>query len=106
MLDGSYLAEEAKLPLDGHLCRQVSLEEIDQLAVVTPHQLSHRLGEEALLFETGDGGADQLADKQGPALHHHCRALATQMWVRNHGQTADADRRSEVAVPAPTCWGW
>lgn len=54
----THLREEAKLSRRGQHAREVLIEEIDQLAVVTPHQLSHRLRQEGSLFESLERGTD------------------------------------------------
>lgn len=67
--------EEAKLASGGQHPREPFIEEVHQLAVIAPHQLSYRLGEERSLLKGLKGGADHQTHWERQVLHHHCCTL-------------------------------
>lgn len=43
-----------------------------------------------------------MAEENGPVLHHHCRGLETQTWVRNQRPAADPeDATPEAEATGP-----
>lgn len=61
------------------------VEQVDQLAVITPHQLLHGLGQEGFLAQGAKANADEQPQVNRQFFQHDCRTLKTQMAFSNEG---------------------
>lgn len=61
----THFRKEAELSGGGQHAGQVLIEEINQFAVITPHELLHCLVQEGPLLESLEGGTDQYTRKVG-----------------------------------------
>lgn len=81
----THFRKEAKLPRRRQHAWQVFIEEVNQLAVITPHQLPHSLCQERPLIEGLECHADDYAHRSGQAFQHDCCTLEAPMGFSTEG---------------------
>lgn len=91
----THFRKEAKLSRWRQHARQVLIEEFNQLAVITPHQLLHSLCQERALVEGLEPNADEQPHGKRQFFQHDWCTLQTQMAFSNEGSwlTAEMGKR-------------
>lgn len=86
------------------------VEQVNQLAVITPHQLLHGLRQEGVLVQGLEPDADEQPQVDRQFFQHDGRTLKTQMAFSNEGWRLIAKmgwgKGGGGGSPEPACLGW
>lgn len=104
----THFRKEAKLSSCRQHAGHVVVEQFNQLAVITPHQLLHRLCQEGFLLQGTEPNADEQPQVNRQFFQHDGCTLKTQMAFSNEGWRLckDGHGKKEGGSPEPACLGW